>query len=287
MQTKSHILFLFSILILVLSSCVKDPGEFESRLNIISLISPGEGFTVVVTKTAPALGNHENLEVGNALVTIEKNETGEKSKLIYQGDGIYTSVVKPTSGDDYEIQVIAPGFETAAATTYVPDLNDVAIYMPEGQDENSEISLSFSANFNASSSFFAYELMYSEEENPDLFVPLSTYDGNVSNQVGNEDKFGISNLLPISGEVSDGSTMTLSSLKTTTTKGEPVNINNVSIRLVSVSPQYHAYLMEENDIENAHYSSSYYQEDGIFTNFVGNAYGIFGGFNERTIKLVN
>jgi len=78
------------MLILVLSSCVKEPGEFKAQLNIVSLINPANSFEVVVSKTAPALGNHDNLHVTDAVVLIINNQTQEESYLKHYKNGVYT-----------------------------------------------------------------------------------------------------------------------------------------------------------------------------------------------------
>jgi len=160
---------------------------------------------------------------------------------------------------------------------YIPDLNDVSVNIPPQELEN-EISVSFSAKFQSSnsSSYFAYELLVADKDTPDEVVPIQ-----------NNVKGGQSILLPIIGEVADGSTTIIKDLNTTNSQGESADINDVSIRIVAVSPQYHAFLMEESKLTvDTHYSSSYYVQDGIFSNFTSNAYGIFGGFNERTVKLL-
>jgi len=286
MRTKSNILFLSIMLSLVLSSCVKEPGEFRAQLNVVALISPGNHFEVIVSKTAPALGDHSNLEVENAEVLIINNQTQEISPLRHTVDGIYSSVVKPLSGLDYEIQVSAPGFESTQAATHIPDLNDVRIQAPEQNEQDENISVTFSADFkeNTSTSHFAYELLYIDENNPDVAIPLSEVDAPYVIDVNVK---GQSALKPLVGKIGDGSSATIVSLDTSNAIGEPTDINNVSIRIVAVSPQYHAYLMEETSLDSdTHYSSSHYMQDGIFSNFTGNAYGIFGGYNERTVKLL-
>jgi len=288
MQTKRNILFLSTMLILVLSSCVKEPGEFQARLNVVSFISPGNGFQVYVSQTAPALGNHDNLEVTNAVVSIKNNETVEISDLTHVGNGIYTSPVSPLSGLDYEVRVQVPGFETAAATTYVPDLNDINVYETEYEEGDEEISLTFSANFKSStsSSHFAYEVLYEEDEVDQAGSEVEEESPSSATTQGIKLTTN-SYLLPIEDEISDGGQATINSVKTTNSKGEPTNIQNVSIRIVAVSPQYHAFLMEENEVEQTHYSSSHYLQDGIFSNFTDGAVGIFGGYNERTVKLID
>lgn len=287
MRTSLNILFLSTILSLVLCSCVQEPGEFKPSLNVFSLLNPDAPFEVVVSSTAPALGSHENLEVKNAEVYIVNNQTQEVSLLTHTADGIYISNgVKPIPGYDYEIQVEAPNFDKAYSATYVPDLDNVDVFVPENQSGNEEIQFTFSAKLQSSnSSYFAYELIYSgelldeeddTEELPLEQVSLPVSDGKLDNPT---------RLNPILGAVSDGSTTTISGQNTVNPNGELASIENVSLRIVAVSAQYYDYLMHEQDPRGIHYSSVYVNENNIFTNFVG-AYGIFGGFNERTIKLV-
>ncbi len=285
MRTTNKILYLSTILSLVLASCVQEPGEFKPSLNIISLLNPDEAFEVIVSHTAPALGNHDNLEVKDAEVYIINNQTREEILLSHTKNGSYISNgVKPIPGHDYEIQVEAPGFEKAFAATYVPDLDNIEVFVPENQSGKEKIQFTFSAKLQSSnSSYFAYEIIYSGQEiiEEEQDVPLDDLSVPVDEKPG----LIIRSLNPILGAVSDGSTTTISGQNTTNPEGELASIENVSLRIVAVSPQYYDYLMHEQDPNGIHYSSVYVNENDVFTNFVG-AYGVFGGLNERTIKLV-
>ena len=287
MRTSNNILFLSIILSLVLASCVKEPAEFQATLNIVSLINPDDAFEVVIHSTAPALASHENLEVDDAMVIVKNNKTQQVNTLTNTGNGVYTSNgVKPIPGYDYEIQITAPGFpETYAATTHVPDLANLSIYVPENQNGNENLTFTFSANNSAK--FFAYELIYSgqgkgdDDEEVEIDIPIEDLDqviienGIIRNR----------SLNPIVGAVSDGATTIVNSPKSKTPDGDFAELKDMSVRIVAVSPQYYEYLILEKNPEIDHFSSIYYNESNVFSNFVNGAYGIFGGFNERTIKL--
>lgn len=284
LRASCNILFSTLILSMVLCSCVTEPSAFQAKLNIVSLINPDDAFEVIIHSTAPALGSHDNLEVDNAEVYIKNNQTQEVNLLTNSGMGVYTSNgVKPIPGYDYEIQVRAPGFsETYAATTHVPDLDNVSVYVPANQSGKENLTFSFSAN--NTSRFFAYELIYSGNEIPEEDTPEEETSIDPGSQFVN-DNFKVDRLLPIEGAVSDGTTTTVNSPNTITPKGELAQLKDVSLRIVAVSPQYYEYLMLEKKPDGPHYSSVYFEESQVFSNFIGGAYGIFGGFNERTIKL--
>ena len=287
MKTYNKILYLFLATIFVVTSCTKEQ-EFIPSLHIVSFINPDEPFKVQIQKTAPTLGDHSNLTIENAVVRIENNSTQEIVKMFHEGDGIYVSGgKKPAAGFDYQIQVSAEGFPDAAATTYVPDLGDVAVILEEGDSENDELEFSFSPTMlsNKPSNFFAYELVYNkpvevntdeEEEEAETENGSTVNTGNVG---GSED--GVKTLRPVMGIVYDGSSVPVQAVNTLN-----ASIEELSVRIVAVSSDFYDYLITQSE-EVEYISSSVLSNNSkVYTNFVGEAYGIFGGFNEKTIKLV-
>lgn len=284
MLTYKNILFISFIGILLFSSCTTQE-EFESSLHIVSLINPNEAFKVQVQKTAPTLGDHSNLNVDDAVVVIFNNSTRERIEMFSVGDGYYVSNgTRPLGGYDYEIQVTANGFENAAATTYVPDLGSVAINLGVASGESNRVNFTFSPTMisSKSSNFFAYEFVHEnavgviEEDpnsNPDqptqqLILPIRPEES-------------IKTLRPVLGSVLEGD-----SVPVETTHTLDAEIEEISVRIVAVSSEFYDYLLSKSD-EGAAISSSVLNKNSVvYSNFIGDAYGIFGGFNEKTIKLV-
>jgi len=268
----------------LISSCTKEE-EFVPSLHIVSFINPDEPFKVQIQKTAPTLGDHSNLEIGNAFVNVKNSITLEIVKMFHQGNGIYTSDGrKPLAGFDYEIQVVVDGFPEAAATAYVPDLGDVAVILHDAGVEPDAVEFTFSPTMitSKSSNFFAYELVYENS------VAVETGGGETSNggngaantvNVGAEQV--INTLRPVMGSVSDGGFVPVQTVNTL-----DVEIEEISVRIVAISSDFHEYLVSQTAEINHVHTSVLSKNSRVYTNFVGDARGIFGGFNEKTIKLV-
>ena len=286
MKTHNKILFLSVVGIFLISSCTKQE-EFIPSLHIVSFINPDDPFKVQVQKTAPTLGDHSNLTIDNAFIEIENSITQEIVKMFPQGDGIYTSDGrKPLPGFDYEVRISADGFPDATATAYVPDLGDVAIILDEAVIETNEVEFTFSPTMisskPSSSNFFAYELVHdkpigvgSEEEEQE------TGSGNAVNANGVGTEGIINTLRPVMQSVSEGSSVPIQAVNTT-----DGDIEEISVRIVAVSSDFHKYLVSKDEGKKYESSSVLLNNSRVYTNFVGNAHGIFGGFNEKTIKLV-
>ena len=287
MKTYNKILFLFLTGTFIFSSCTKQE-EFVSSLYIVSFINPDESFRVQIQKTAPTLGDHSDLTIDNAIVIVENNTTQEIIKLSHQGDGIYmSSGNKPAPGYDYQIRVNAPGFPEAAATTYVPDLGDVAVNLNEVQAESNEVGFTFSPTIisDKTSNFFAYELVYNKPVEVDGGEETEEEPSNGGSVVNSENVGGaeemINTLKPVMGSVSDGSSVSVQTVNTV-----DAEIEEISVRIVAVSSEFYDYLLEQSDNETYVSSSVLPKTFKVYSNFVGDAFGIFGGFNEKTIKLV-
>lgn len=281
MKTYNNILYLFLLGIFVLSSCAKQE-EFVSSLHIVSFITPDEPFKVQVQKTAPTLGDHSDLNVKNAFVLIENLRSQELIKMFHQGNGVYESNgTKPLPGYDYQIIVSADGFPDAAATTYVPDLGDVAVILDEFGNESNTVGFTFKPTMLSfqPTNFFAYELVVKPAEVDSQGGEIPVDDG-TGEQIGNPDD-AIKTLRPVMGAVIDGSNVPVETINNL-----DVDIEELSVRIVAVSSEFYDYLITQSGL-SSHVSSSVLPKNSpVYSNFVGDAYGIFGGFNEKTIKLV-
>ncbi len=286
MKLFKDILFFCLTGVFLLSSC-SEQEEFKSSLHIVSLINPNEAFKVQVQKTAPTLGDHTDLNVNDATVVIFNNSSQEEIEMFPVGDGFYVSNgTRPLGGYDYEIQVRAAGFEDAAATTYVPDLGSVSVNLGiHGSDtsedeETNRVEFTFSPTMISSkpSNFFAYELV---ENIADVEVEQTEEEENSQIFIGTRPEENIKTLSPVLGPVLEGETIPVE-----TTNTFDAEIEDISVRIVAVSSEFYDYLISKTDESTAISSSVLNKNSVVYTNFIGDAYGIFGGFNEKTIKLV-
>lgn len=284
MKTYNNILYIFLVGIFLFTSCVKE--ENHDSLYIVSFINPDEPFQVRVQKTASSKEEHGDLNINYAVVQVTNNNTRETIDLISRGDGIYTSNgAKPLAGFDYEVQVKVEGFEDAAATAYVPDLGDVSVNLQVTEVESNAVEFTFSPTMisNKPTNFFAYELVYDkvyngEEETEETGEETNSETVNSGINTSTE---AISKLKPIEGSIADGSSSTVN-----TTNDLDVDIEEVSVRIVAISSEFYDYLLMNTKERNTTSSSIITHNSQVYSNFVGDAYGIFGGFSEKTIKLV-
>ncbi len=290
MKTYNYILFSLCLVVLFLASCNKQ-AEFKSHLHILSFINPDQTFEVRVQKSAPSFGDHSDLNITNACVVITNSSTQEDFQMEHVVDGVYRSNgAKPLAGYDYEIQVKVDGFEHAAATTYIPDLGNVVVNLSDDQIESGELSFTFSPTMlsNKPSNFFAYELIQTknnsdEEEGnlPSSEEPDEESNGGNPNGVNTGNIRNLNYLKPVYGPVADGSIVPVETINTF--NGE---LEDLSVRIVAVSSEFYDFLLNENQNNSIISSSVRPYNSPVYSNFVGDAYGLFGGFSEKTIKFV-
>ena len=120
---KINIVLLFLSLILIISSCQKqieiEYPELEPKLVISSLFTPDSLFKVRITNIS---GMNDISEI---IVTDATCEIWSNSQLLetlqHNRNGFYVSeLLKPEIEKNYTIKVSHPNFETATATSYVP-----------------------------------------------------------------------------------------------------------------------------------------------------------------------
>ena len=283
MKAFTNILFISLIGTFLFTSC-SDQEEFKSSLHIVSLINPQEAFKVQIQKTAPTLGDINDLNVNNAEVVIINNSSREMIELLPAGDGFYISNgTKPLGGYDYEIQVRAEGFDDAFATTYVPDLGSVSVNLGVSASETDKVEFTFSPTMisSKSSSFFAYELV---ENLPEVEVEVEETEETEQNSqifTTTRPEENIKELSPVIGPITEGESIPIE-----TTNTFDAEIEDISVRIVAVSSEFYDYLISKSQESTVISSSVLNKNSVVYSNFIGDAYGIFGGFNEKTIKLV-
>ena len=116
---------LVAILAVMLTACEKDINlplpQSKTKLVINCGANPDSTWKVYVGQTIPLFDKASTpKEIDNAEVTI-KSEDGE-IRLKPEGNGIYTSPLKPTIGKKYTIEAKATGLTTATASCTIPSL---------------------------------------------------------------------------------------------------------------------------------------------------------------------
>jgi len=106
----------------MLTSCEKDVNlslpQSKPKLVINSGVTSDSTWKVYIGRTVALFDKTSSNEVDDAEVTIKSE--GETIRLQSEGNGIYTSPLKPTIGTKYTIEAKAAGFATATASCVVP-----------------------------------------------------------------------------------------------------------------------------------------------------------------------
>lgn len=133
------------VLIGILSGCqsVVDldlPDDFQSKLVIESIFSPDSLWRFHVGRSAP-LGEDlvpSELIVPDAEIVIFSEDRRFRDTLRYINDGIYQTLHdhRPMSGARYNVQVNAPGFTQAEASSWAPPLHSELLEIKRMPNEN-------------------------------------------------------------------------------------------------------------------------------------------------------
>ncbi len=116
--------YIYSLMLsLLLSSCETvvelDLPAHEPQLVLNAVINPDSLFTVDVSASRSPFSNEPFQQLTDAKVQV--HQAGQVLfDLQHMGNGIYKSDTKPQALQHYELQVSAPGFPSASATSYIP-----------------------------------------------------------------------------------------------------------------------------------------------------------------------
>ena len=125
--SAKHTIQLVSMLFLF-PACVKEISLEKSNeykaLVINAIANPNEALSVRLSQTLQATSSDKGL-ISNAEVQLFENEQ-YITTLANNGNGMYTSSLKPVAGKNYKILAIGDGFPVASAAEYIPQKIDLS-----------------------------------------------------------------------------------------------------------------------------------------------------------------
>ena len=110
------------------------------RLVVNSILTPDSIFRVQVSRVTSATDASSRLLASAQVSLLASGGTAEV--LRSQGNGLYYSITKPTSGTPYTLQVAVPDYPSVSATDTVPapvPIRDAWFSFPTGTDRNKEL----------------------------------------------------------------------------------------------------------------------------------------------------
>lgn len=282
-----------------------DLPDYEAKLVVSSFFNASEPFKVNVAYSQSRANTQKFLPVSNANVQLYEDGiwveelVGAKNNYNYFTDSVarwfyYSEKTIPQSGRKYRIEVSVPGFETVSAESSIPDPVKISIIDTVVAFENyaytmytnvrmenperkqwfflaaANLNPVFGSNGTSSSKVIGYNKLYFRFNVKDPILGVrknSSFEDYLifSNDLISGEQYQFTIGLPMSGSM---------------------NTSNVSIELITLSDEAHAYLKSATDLKNN--EPLYSEPVKVYTNVVGGL-GVFAGIyiSSDTIKNIS
>lgn len=283
MDSKILKITLFALLALSLSACEKDANipvpEEDPKLVVYSYICPEDtAINVSVTTSNPVFGgsgsnNYAKLE--NAVVTVSTN--GITYPLAFNPMTSYyyisTSTVSISPGQQFDLNVSAPGYESVSASTTIPnasnfDFNASFISkteLPETQSAIYKFDVSWN-HFTASDYYRVVPVFYYTDT-------AMGFDDTLIANFGND--FFYTEKQAASGKITDNLVIE------TYYEGNVYPESGFFITLIVCEYDYFKF---HESLSNYTYGDPFAEPTLIYTK-MKNGYGIFGGYLRRVKRI--
>ncbi|GAB3535062.1 hypothetical protein GCM10027443_23250 [Pontibacter brevis] len=280
-KTKNKLPFLFSLLLL-LCSCETvvelDLPAHEPQLVVNAVISSDSLFSVDVSASRSAFSNEAYQQVPDA--TVQVYQAGQVlCNLQHMGNGIYQADIKPQALQHYELQVRAPGFPSANATTYIPAVPLVkevkASRAPRHPDNGPSVNLSLILEDAAEQENFYYIQAFKQD--------TSYFYGNYYNRYLSidftapiEEEFTMENRYFFSDKLFNGKPLHL------TLKLETMPEKNTYVQVAHISKEYYEYV---RTLQRQAGGDDFGKNPTSVANNIQSGFGIFAGYNAITLSV--
>lgn len=282
MRKIKYICTLLLSLPFLLSGCETvvelDLPTHEPQLVVNAVINPDNLFTVDVSASRSPFSNEPFQQLTDAKVQVY--QAGQVLfDLQHMGNGIYKADTKPQALQHYELQVSAPGFPNASATSYIPAApvitNIEAQKAPFDPNWGLQTILSFELNDVPEQENFYYVEAYTPDTS---FLNNQPYNRYVSFRFTApiEQEFRMENRYFFSDRLFKGQLLPL----TLNLENNPEKTTYVQV--VHITKEYYEYV---RTLDRQAGGDDFGNFPTQVTNNIRNGFGLFAGYNAVTLAV--
>ncbi|WP_181885080.1 DUF4249 domain-containing protein [Pontibacter diazotrophicus] len=282
MRKLKYVRTLLLSLPFLLSSCETvvelDLPIHEPQLVVNAVINPDSLFTVDVSASRSPFSNDAYQQLSDASVQVY--QAGQVLfDLQHMGNGIYKADTKPQALQHYELQVSAPGFPNASATSYIPAApvitNIEAERAPYDPNWGLQTTLSFELDDEPEQENFYYIQAYRQDTS---YIYERLYDRYIS--IGFlapiEQEFSMEWRYFFSDKLFDGQVLPLTlNLETPPEK-------TTYVQVAHISKEYYEYA---RTLQRQAGGDDFGNIPTQVTNNIRNGFGLFAGYNAITLAV--
>lgn len=274
-----------SILFLLFTSCEKyidfDAEITQPKLVINGIINPDSTFNVHVSKSLSVIDNADLSVVETATVEILDENGAVYETLVYDFNGFYKGVLTPQLNESYSIEVTAPDYDLATASTNIPALVDLSSVDTLGvEDVNGYKELELTITFQDlpnERNYYILEVYSTDLVSGQVYqYPMTLRSDDVTLGL---DKDGYSDAVYFSDELFDGETKELIIYVEDTRSYD----DYIEVRMTSITEDLERYARTNQAYQNGQ-GNAFAQPVQVFTNVEG-GFGIFAGYQVSRKKV--
>jgi hypothetical protein len=201
--------------------------------------------------------------------------------LVYDFEGRYKGTLTPQNGEVYSIEVTAPSFDPASASTHIPELvvlDNVDTLGVEDVNGFKELELTITfQDVPNENNFYMLEVYAADIAPGNVYLyPMTMRSDDVTLGL---DQDGYSNQIFFSDELFDGEEKTLIIYVEDTRDYDDF----IEVRMTSITEDLERYARTQNAYENNH-GNPFAQPVQVFSNVEG-GFGIFAGYQVSRKKI--
>lgn len=271
--------------LLLLASACTDVVELElpepkAQLVVNSTFTPDSTWAVEVSTSQSSLVSQPYYMVENAVVEVY-HEGQHITTLPHTGKGKYKSdSIKPQAQQEYTLKVSAPGLPGCTATDFVPSSPDIknvklANVMNTKDPQIREVEVTFTLQDEPGKANYYYIKAYIHDTSHSG-EPFKNYTS-LNFVAPFWEEFGIGSRYFFSDKFIDGQAATLK-----IRYERPANGKLLTLSITQVSPDYYTY---SKTLEKQSYRDNFLTTPTPVHNNIKNGFGIFAGYNPKSIHI--